>query len=136
MRSVLLLGIAVTIAAMMMGCYFSEFAQDADLEENIDEVRTGCEIDADSLIEAYKQYEANKYHYDGSTPTPGPVNDGELATSILLERVWELGCETGRRDVVGSQAATLMGLQDRLDLLADILADLQVTPTFTPTPDD
>ena len=124
-----------------VGCSFSEYAQSESLTENIDDYRTGCEVDADSLIAGYKQYDANRYYIDLSfgvgepdpTPTPSPIDDDELATKIMLERVWENGCKTGRRDAVGAERATLMGLRDQLDILEGRLSALE-TPTPVPTP--
>lgn len=128
--------IAGLIMMMAMGCQFSEYAQAEKLTENIDEHRTGCEIDADKLLEGYKQWDANRWSFsdDGDpTPTPAPVTDAEVAARVFLETIWEHGCATGRRDVVGAEQTTLMGLQDKLDILGEQIAALQPTPTPTPT---
>ena len=135
---------AVAIATMLLAviaCSFNEYAQSEKLIENIDSHRTGCEIDADNLMTGYKQYDANDYYFSSSfgtpepTNTPSPITNTEIATAKLLETVWENGCLTGRRDAVGADQATLMGLQDRLDVLAaQINALASPTPTPTPTP--
>ena len=124
------------IGALIIGaCSFNEYAQDAEVLENIDDYRTGCEIDADTLMTGYKQYEANRFHVDFGfgtpepTPTPGPITDSDIALSRLLETVWENGCLTGRADVVGKERATLMGLQDQLNLLAGRIEALEPTAT-------
>ena len=124
----------IVIALALTACSFSEYSQTVDLEENIDDYRTGCDVDSDALLSEYKQWDANRFHRGGEgtpTPTPDPVSDTELVTKLQLERVWEHGCQTGRRDVVGAEQATLMGLWDQLDGLADQLAALEPTPTPT-----
>lgn len=130
--------LTVTVLGMLIlaGCSFSEYAQSDQLAENIDDHRTGCEVDADGLLAGYKLYEANQFHFSGPTPTPRPVTDTEIAAAVLLEKVWENGCQTGRRDVVGAEEATLMGLKDQLRILGDRIAALEPTPTAisTPTP--
>ena len=136
MRTILILA---ALVATMMACDFSEYAQSEELAENIDDHRTGCEVDADELLAGYKQYEANQFYFSFGptpepTPTPGPVSDTDIAAAVLLERIWENGCTTGRRDVVGAEQATLMGLQDQLRILGDRIAALEPTPTPTPTP--
>ena len=114
---------SAVILVVGLACGFNEYVQSENVIENIDEYRTGCEIDADSLMAGFKQYDANKYHIDFGfgtpepTPTPSPVTDTEVSTKVLLERIWENGCQTGRRDVVGSEQATLMILQDQLNVL-------------------
>ena len=139
MKKVLIL-MAVLASLTVAGCYFSEFSQSVELEENIDDYRTGCEIDADQLMEEYKQYDANRYYSPGydetprPTRTPSPITDTELTTSLMLERVWENGCSAGRRDAVGAEQATLMGLRDQLELLNQRLTALEPTPTPEPTP--
>ncbi len=122
---------------VLAGCSFSEYAQSEELAENIDDHRTGCEVDTDALLAGYKQYEANRFHLSFGptpepTPTPGPVTDMEIAAVVLLEKVWENGCQTGRRDVVGAEEATLMGLKDQLRILGDRITALEPTPTPTP----
>ncbi len=135
--------ITVTVvlgALALIACSFSEYAQSEKLAENIDDHRTGCEVDTDALLAGYKQYDANRFYssYDAErnepTPTPGPVTDTEIAAVVLLEKVWENGCQTGRRDVVGAEEATLMGLKDQLRILGDRITALEPTPTPTPTP--
>lgn len=123
---------AVLGALALIACSFSEYAQSEEIAENIDDHRTGCEVDADSLLAGYKQYEANSWHFgSGPTPTPGPVTDEEIAAGVLLERVWENGCQTGRRDVVGAEEATLMSLKDQFRILGDRIAALEPTPIPT-----
>ena len=65
----LMLAIMV-LTGLTLGCSFSEYSQSAALPENIDDYRTGCEIDADRLIAGYNQYDANRFHFLGPTPTP------------------------------------------------------------------
>ncbi len=134
-RRLLIVGsLAISLVALA-GCYFSEYAQEAELETNIDSVRTGCEIDTDTLMAEYKQYDANRLHFGrGETPTPGPIDDNEFLTMALLEMVWKNGCETGRRDAVGAEQATLMGLRDQLQVLQDRIDGLEEVATQTPTP--
>lgn len=130
----------IVIAALLIvgaGCSFSEFGQDRDIAENIDDYRTGCEVDADTLMAEYKQWNANRFHFGGGpTPTPSPIDDYEIALSANLEKVWEHGCATGRRDVVGAEQTTLKGLRDQLNVLDKRLTELEATatPTGTPTP--
>ena len=67
------LTIAVAIATMLVtsiACSFNEYAQSEKLIENIDSHRTGCEIDAESLMAGYKQYDANEYYFSSSFGTP------------------------------------------------------------------
>ena len=131
--------IAIIGILTLTACNFSEYVQTEKLteDENIDAVRTGCDIDREALTAGYKQYDANDYYYPGinptpnPTPTPSPVDSTELATSILLEEVWEHGCETGRRDVVGADQATLMSIRDQLTALEQRIAQLEPTPTPT-----
>lgn len=109
--------------------------QSAELAENIDDQRTGCEVDADKLLEGYEQWDANQLHFgSGPTPTPRPVRSDEVAAKVFLETVWGLGCATGRRDAVGVEQATLMGLRDRIPLLDQELTALEATASPTPTP--
>ena len=99
-----LIGAIVILTLLMTACYFGEFVQLDDLAEgtNVDAHRTGCDIDREELTAAYMQYEANRHYYPGidptprPTPTPEPVDSTDLATSILLEQMWEHGCHTGR----------------------------------------
>ena len=131
----LIVGSLVAALVTLAGCYFSQFAQEVKLEANIDQVRTGCEIDADLLMAAYKQYDANRLHFGrGPTPVPEPIDDTELTTMILLEMVWENGCETGRRDAAGSEQASLMALRDQLGLLQDRFEAFEELRSETPTP--
>ena len=141
-RRLLTIG-SLTIALIGLGaCDFSQYAQHAELEANIDDVRTGCEIDAETLLAEYNQYDANQFHISGPTKTPDPITDTEITTKLLLEMVWEHGCETGRRDAVGAEQATLMGLRDQLQVLKDRIDSLEenttptATPDATPTPDE
>lgn len=60
------------------------------------------------------------------------MTDTEISTSVLLERIWEHGCQTGRRDAVGAEAATLMDLRDQLAIFEERLKALEITPTPTP----
>ncbi len=122
----------------VIACSFNEFAQTEELTEKIDEHRTGCEIDADTLMTGYKQYDANSLYSDFSlsgTPepahTPSPVTDTEIAMSAMLGTVWENGCQTGRRDAAGPEQATLMNRRDKFDLLS---AHLEAVATSTPRP--
>ena len=130
--------LAVLVVLFAVGCSFSEYSQTVDLEENIDDHRTGCEVDADKLLAEYKRYEANEYYYPGfsatpePTPTVSPVSDTELTTKIMLERVWENGCQTGRRDAVGAEQTTLMSLRDQMALFEERIAALEPTPVPTP----
>ena len=139
-RRLLIIGSLAIALIALAGCYFSEYVQEAELEANIDSARTGCEIDTDTLMAEYKQYDANRYHRSGPTPTVEPIADDEFLTMALLEKVWENGCETGRRDAVGAEQATLMGLRDQLQVLQDRIDSLEEdttpTPIATPTPDE
>ena len=129
--------VSAIAATALIACSFNEYAQTEMLTDNIDEHRTGCEVDAETLMTGYKQYDANKFYHVGfgTTPeptnTPSPITDTELSTSLLLEKVWENGCQAGRRDAVGSEQATLMSLRDQFDLLS---ARLEAIATSTPTP--
>ena len=137
-----LIGIVALLTLLITACSFSEYVQTEKLTEaeNIDAYRTGCDIDREQLTAGYKQYDANQYYYPGisatpaPTPTPSPVDSTELATSILLEQAWEHGCQTGRRDVVGADQATLMSIRDQLTALDQRIALLEPTPVPTPTP--
>ncbi len=87
----------------------------------------------------YKQYDANRYSFSFSlsstpepTPTLRPVTDDEISTSVLLEQVWEHGCQTGRRDTVGAEQAALMGLRDQLNVLDSRISAMEPTPTPAP----
>lgn len=134
-RLKVLIGIVVLLV-VAAGCQFSEFTQSEKIAENIDDYRTGCEVDAETLITKYKEWEAaQRFVRPGQpTPTPQPVSDTEVALSVFLERVWENGCETGRRDVVGAEQTTLKGLRDQLNLIDQRLTELEATPTPTATP--
>ena len=133
--------IAIIGILTLTACNFSEFVQTEKLTEgtNVDAYRTGCDIDRAELTAGYKQYDANQLYFSFSatpepTPTPSPVDSTELATSILLEQAWEHGCQTGRRDVVGADQATLMSIRDQLTALDQRIALLEPTPVPTPTP--
>lgn len=112
------------LVTLTAACGFSEYAQTERLVENIDEHRIGCEIDDPvALLMGYKQWEANRWHhYDEGisepTPTPDPVRDDEIVLMVMLEYVWEHGCDTGRR----------------VAELEHQLQQLSATPTPTPTP--
>ena len=131
--------IAIIGILTLTACNFSEYVQTEKLTEgtNIDAVRTGCDIDREQLTAGYMQYDANQYYLPGygatpePTPTPSPIDSIDLATSILLEQVWEHGCQTGRRDVVGADQATLMSIRDQLNALDQRIAQLEPTPTPT-----
>ena len=128
--------LAALIAAV--ACDFSEFSQSEKIAENIDDHRTGCEIAAEDLMTAYKQWEANRHYRPGSDPTPEPtrtprpITTTDIAASVLLEEVWEHGCATGRRDVAGAEQVTLLSLRDHLTILDGRIAALEPTPTVVP----
>ena len=134
--------IAIIGILTLTACSFSEYVQSEKLTEgtNVDAYRTGCDIDRTELTAGYMQYDANQYYYPGigatpePTPTPSPVDSINLATSILLEEAWEHGCQTGRRDAVGADEATLMSIRDQITALDQRLALLEPTPTATPVP--
>ena len=134
----LFISVTTMIAAFGFACSFNEYAQTENLTENIDDHRTGCEVGTDDLLAGYKQYDANEFYFEGFGPspnptnTPSPITDTELSTALLLEKVWENGCETGRRDVVGAEQASLMSLEDQLNVLSDRI-DALYTPTPVPT---
>ena len=131
---VVVIVIGMLAVGLTAACSFSEFGQDKKIAENIDDYRTGCEVDADTLMTEYKQWNANRFHFGGgSTPTPSPIDDYEVVLSVQLEKVWEHGCATGRRDVVGAEQTTLKGLRDQLNVLDQRLTELEATPTPTPT---
>ena len=142
MRKILVLALGAIMASVLVGCSFSEYSQTAALPENIDDYRTGCEIDADTLMVEYKQYEANKYYLDTSfgrgtpspTNTPSPIDQSDLAINTMLVETWQSGCVAGRTDTVGAEQATLMGLKDELALLAERIAALEPTPVPTTSP--
>ena len=133
--------IAIIGILTLTACNFSEYVQSEKLTEaeNVDAYRTGCDIDRDSLTAGYMQYDANRHYYPGinatpnPTPTPRPVDRNNLAISIELEEAWEHGCQTGRRDVVGADQATLMSIRDQITALDERLALLEPTPTAVPT---
>ena len=135
MKVALVIVTAVLAIGTAAACSFSEFSQSEKLTENVDNYRTGCEIDTDALMEDYKQWDANRWHFDDDdpTPTPSPVDDVELVLSAHMEALWEHGCQTGRRDVVGAEQTTLKSLRDQLNVLDQRLTELEATPTPTPT---
>ena len=98
------------------------------------------EYETRSWVEEYAQWEANQFYIPGfgltpePTPTPSPLRDSEVASKVFLAKVWENGCQAGRRDAAGAEQATLMGLRDQLNLLDARIAALEPTPTPTPTP--
>ena len=135
MKKVLL--ISMVLGVILVGCSFSEYSQTADLAENIDDdYRTGCEVDVDTLMAEYKQYEANQSYIDWSfgegtpqpTPTPSPITASDRELSAGLIEAWKSGCIAGRTDVVGARQATIMGLKDELELLSERIAALEPTP--------
>ena len=136
MNAAIVTVMAILALGMTAACSFSQFTQSEKLTENIDDYRTGCEVDAETLMTEYKQWEANRWHFDPDdpTPTPSPIDDMEVALSAHLESIWEHGCETGRRDVVGAEQTTLKGLRDQLNVLDKRLTELEATPTPTSTP--
>ena len=106
MKMVLILALGAITASVLVGCSFSAYSQTAALPENIDDYRTGCEIDTDRLMAGYKQYEANEYYYDENfgegtpspTSTPSPITDAEMLSRIMLEDnvgEWVLGGQAG-----------------------------------------
>lgn len=130
--------VAIVSAMLIVGaaaaCSFSQYAQEKDLTENIDDYRTGCVVDDDFLLEDYLQWDANRYHFGGgATPTPSPADDLDLLTKLQLKTVWEHGCVTGRRDATNAKQASVMGLRDQLSLLDERIKALEPTPTSTPT---
>lgn len=83
----------------------------------------------------YKKWDANRYARPGRpTPTPRPVSDTEVALQVFLERVWEHGCATGRRDVTGAKRTTLLELRDQLNLIDQRLTELEEAEKPTPIP--
>ena len=131
---------AVVFALTLTGCNFFEFIQSAtlDTDEGIDQYRTGCVIDEATLTRQYVQYDQMARHFRGATPTPRPIRSAETEQAAQFKRLWEAGCETGRRDVVGREQATLLQLQDEITVLQQQLDQLTETPTpiATPTPDN
>jgi hypothetical protein len=137
-RLTAIIGVAVLVV-VVAGCQFSEFTQSEKIAENIDDYRTGCEVDSDTLLTEYKQWEAaQRFVRPGQpTATPQPVSDTEVALTVFLERVWENGCDTGRRDATNAEQTTLMKLRDQLNIIDERLTELEeaAKPTPTPTPD-
>ena len=132
------LSISLLISVIFVSaCTFSEYVQSDQVAENIDDYRTGCEVDADVLMAGYKWHEANQFHFDSGlgtpipTPTSSPITDDEVALSALLEKVWENGCQTGRRDATSADQAALMSLRDHLSIL-----DARLSAIETPTPQE
>lgn len=135
MNRVIVLSIIGLLIVLVLGCNFSEFTQEAKIEENIDDYRTGCEVDAETLMTEYKAWEANRFARPGRpTPTPRPIADTEVALQVFLERVWEHGCATGRRDATDAEQATLSGLRDQLNVIDKRLTELEEAAKATPTP--
>lgn len=134
MKAALIIVTAVLALGMTAACQFSEFSQSEKLTENVDDYRTGCELDTETLMADYKQWEANRFTRPGTpTPTPKPVSDIDLVLSAHMEALWEHGCATGRRDVVGAEQTTLKSLRDQLNVIDSRLAALEATATPTPT---
>ena len=121
----------VVFALTLTGCNFFEFIQSAalDTDEGIDQYRTGCVIDEATLTRQYVQYDQMAFHFAGATPTPRPITSTETEQAAQFKRLWEAGCETGRRDVVGREQATLLQLQDEITVLQQQLDQLTETPT-------
>ncbi len=121
----------VALGVIGAGCSFSQYSQTVKLDENIDTYRTGCEVNADVLLAEYKQYEANQYYTPGygptprPTPVPKPVSDSDLTIKAMLEKVWENGCLTGRRDTVGAEQVEIMALRDQLTILDGRIAAME-----------
>lgn len=136
MRTLLIL---IAVTAILTACSFDEFAQSAKIADNIDDHRTGCEIDADKLTTAYVHWDQMQYYHEGfgdtpnPTPTPRPIRSDEVSAMVFLEIVWENGCDTGRRDATSAEQATLAGLRDQLTILDEQIAALEATATPTPT---
>ena len=134
MRLAIVFTAVVVSTTLLLACSFHEYAQTENLTENIDEYRTGCEVDADTLFAGYLQYDANQFYSPGwgdtpePTHTPGPATDTDISTALLLKTVWENGCQTGRRDTVGADQASLMKLRDQIDVLSKKI-DALLTPT-------
>lgn len=131
--------LVVIVGSVVAGCSFDQFAQSSNLETRIDEYRTGCELDDDKLLSEYLQYDANEFYIPGfgdtprPTPTPGPASGTDLQTQLMLTKVWEHGCQTGRQDVTGSETADWLALKDQLDVLATKV-NQKLTPTPTTSP--
>ncbi len=132
--------ILLLMAVLVTACQFSEYAQAERLVESIDDHRIGCEIaDPAALLLDYKQWEANRWYdygyYDDETPeptpVPEPVYDSDIVLMVMLEYVWEHGCDTGRRDAVGAEQAAILELRDQLNAIEQQLSAME-TPTPTP----
>ena len=126
------------VALTLVGCNFFEFIQHAklDTDEGIDQYRTGCIIDEATLTRMYVQYDQMELHFSGPTPTPRPIKSSETEQAAQFKKLWEAGCETGRRDAVGREQATILRLQDEINVLQkklDTLSSNEATSTPTAT---
>ena len=122
----------VLLALVLAGCDFFEFIQHAklDTDEGIDKYRTGCIIDEETILREYVYFDQHEFHRAGRpTPTPRPIRASETEQAAQFKLLWEAGCETGRRDAVGREQATIMELQDRINVLQQHLDQLASTPT-------
>ena len=141
MSKIAIIFLPILLGVILTGCRFGEYSQTIDLPENVDDYRTGCEIDSDALMAGYKQYDANRYYTEWDsergepTPTPEPITSDDLGVQSVLLEAWKAGCMAGRTDAVRAEQATLMGLKDELAVLAAKIAALEPTPTPTPTPE-
>ena len=142
MKSLLrVVGVGV-MALVLVSCNFFEFVQHAklDTDAGIDAHRTGCILDEDTLTRMYVQYDQMEYHISGRpTPTPRPIKSSETEQAAQFKKLWEAGCETGRRDAVGREQADLLSLQDEINILQKKLDSISgaggtPTPGATPTP--
>ena len=138
----IVIGIVMLALLAAIACDFSQYSQSARLAENIDDHRTGCEVDADTLLKEYVHWDQMDSYFPGfdptpnPTPTPRPIRDSEITAKVFLETVWEHGCATGRRDVTDAEQVTLMSLRDQLNILDQRLSALEPTPTLTPTSEE
>ena len=58
-----------------------------------------------TLTRMYVQYDQMELHFAGPTPTPRPITSTETEQAAQFKKLWEAGCETGRRDAVGREAS-------------------------------
>ena len=136
MKSLLrVVGVGV-MALVLVSCNFFEFVQHAklDTDAGIDEHRTGCILDEVTLTRMYVQYDQMELHFAGPTPTPRPITSTETEQAAQFKKLWEAGCETGRRDAVGREQADLLSLQDEINVLQkklDSIGGAGATPTPT-----
>ena len=137
MKSLLrVVGVGV-MALVLVSCNFFEFVQHEklDTDDGIDMYRTGCVLDEATLTRMYVQYDQMEYHSSRNpTPTPRPITSSETEQAAQFKMMWESGCETGRRDVVGREQADLLSLQDEINVLQkklDSIGGAGATPTPT-----